>query len=187
MNDQASRGPPAFHRFEDLIEWDNDVIESAEIKLQREVCARHPARDCDRPLSQPSASFFVRRIGAKAFPGCRHHHWAIAIAHAGAAGQKRVPVAYISKCVNRDRGDVQLAAKGPFIQCLNIFKPMLETIPTQIDFVFRHRIKHESIVWIRRVTQRENARFRRHGCTLEVTAKRRNARGSPLWRRLLFA
>ena len=132
VNDQARRGCPAFHRLEDLIEWDNDVIESAEIELQREVCARHPARDCDRPISKPGADFFVRRIGAKAFRAGRDHHWAIAIAHAGAAGQKRVPVAHIRKCVNRDRGDVQLAAKRAFIQRLNIFEPVFEAIRNMV-------------------------------------------------------
>src|ERR1700730_8857797 len=45
VNDQTRRGCPAFHCLEDLVERDNDVIESVEIELQREVCARHPARD----------------------------------------------------------------------------------------------------------------------------------------------
>ena len=154
---------PAFHRLEDLIEGDDDVIEFAEIKLQRQVCARHPARDRDRPVSEPGADFFVRRIGARTFASGGDHHGAVAIAHAGAAGQKGIPVAHIGKGVNRDRGNVQLAAKRSLVQRLNIFEPMLEAITAQVDLVFRHRVKHEGVIRVGRMAQGENFRFGRHG------------------------
>src|SRR5437667_9650724 len=37
VNDQARRRRPALHCIEDLIEWDHDVIEPAEIELQCQV------------------------------------------------------------------------------------------------------------------------------------------------------
>ena len=44
---------------------------------------------------------------------------------------------------------MQLAPKRPFIQRLNIFQSMLESITAEIDFVFRDRVEHERIIWIR--------------------------------------
>ena len=103
-------------------------------------------------------------------------------------GKKRVAVAHISKGVNRDRGDVQLAAKRPLIQRLNVFEPMLEAITAQVDLVFRHRVKHEGVVRIGRMAQGEDVRFGRHGGTLTARGTIRKtqcrhperSRGTPL-------
>src|SRR5215831_2736891 len=50
---------------------------------------------------------------------------------------------------------MQFAAPRSLIQRLNIFQPMVETITAKIDFVFGHRVEHEGIVRIGRVTQRK--------------------------------
>ena len=57
---------------------------------------------------------------------------------------------------------MQVAAPRAFIQRLNIFQPMFESITAKIDFVFRHRIKHERIVRIRRVAQGEHGTGGQH-------------------------
>jgi hypothetical protein len=58
--------------------------------------------------------------------------------------------------MNRDRGNVQFAAKCPLIQRLDIFQSMLEPVPAQIDLILGHRIKHERVIRIRGVTQRKD-------------------------------
>jgi hypothetical protein len=58
--------------------------------------------------------------------------------------------------VNGDGGNVQLAAPRSLIQRLNVFQPMLEPIPAQIDLILCHRIKHECVIRIRGVTQRKD-------------------------------
>ena len=160
VNDQARRGLPAFHRVEDLIERHDDVIESRRDKVaapdRRSSSCPGSAID---PIAQPGADFFDPYASAPGPPGrCRDHHRAVAIAHARAAGQKRITVAHIRKGVNRDRGDVQFAAKRALIQRLNVFEPMLEAIAAQIDLVFRHRVKHEGVIRIGRMAEGENIR-----------------------------
>ena len=70
--------------------------------------------------------------------------------------------------MNRNRGNVQLAAKGSLIKRLNIFEPMLKAIAAQVDFVFRHRVKHEGVIRVWRMAQGENFRIGRHERTLAV-------------------
>ena len=91
-------------------------------------------------------------------------------------GSKRVALAHIRIGVNRDRGDVQLAAQRALIQRLNVFQPMLEAVAAQIDFVFRHRVEHERVVWIGRMTEGENGRIVRHGAHVSVSASLRKAK-----------
>ena len=79
----------------------------------------------------------------------------VSIAHARATGQQRVFVCDVRVRVDRDRGNMQLAAPRPFVQRLNIFQSMFESITTEIDFVFRDRIKHKRVVWIGRMAQCE--------------------------------
>jgi hypothetical protein len=43
---------------------------------------------------------------------------------------------------------MQLASHGAFVQRLNVFQLVFETIAAQIDFVRRHRVKHERVVGI---------------------------------------
>src|ERR1700686_1733158 len=51
---------------------------------------------------------------------------------------------------------MQLAAKCSLVQRLNVFQSMLEAIAAQIDLIFRDRIKHESVVRIRRMSESED-------------------------------
>src|SRR6266566_2633528 len=73
----------------------------------------------------------------------------IPIAHARTAGEQRITLTHIWVGVNGDGRNVQLAPKRAFIQRLNIFQSVLESITAKIDLVFSDRIKHEGIIWIR--------------------------------------
>jgi hypothetical protein len=55
--------------------------------------------------------------------------------------------------VDGDRGNVQLAASRPLIQRLNVFQSMVEPVTPQIDFILRHGIKHERVIWIGGMTK----------------------------------
>ena len=55
---------------------------------------------------------------------------------------------YVRISVDRDRRDMQLAPERAFIQRLNIFQSMFETVTTEIDFVLRDRIEHEGVIRI---------------------------------------
>ena len=152
---------PDFHRVEDLIERHNDVLEFAEIKLQREISARHLARERDRAAAQASARISSSDASdVEAVRLAADHHRAVAIAHARAARQERVTIAHIGIGVNRDRGDVEFAAHRALVQRLNIFEPMFESVAAQIDLVFRHRVKHEGVIRIGRMAEGENVRVR---------------------------
>src|SRR5204862_5981046 len=87
----------------------DDVIEVAEIKLERQISARHPAGDRDFVSSQPGADVFV---GAhlKLCLVWHDDHRAVAVAHARTAGKKGVAIADVSERMNRDRGDMEPAA-----------------------------------------------------------------------------
>src|SRR5437764_14241831 len=53
---------------------------------------------------------------------------------------------------------MQLAPTGPFIQRLNVFYAVLESITTQIDFILRNRIEHERVIRIWRMAERKDFR-----------------------------
>ena len=55
---------------------------------------------------------------------------------------------YVCISVDRDRRDVQFTPERAFIQRLNIFQSMFETVTTEIDFVLRDRIEHEGVIRI---------------------------------------
>ena len=67
MDDQPGVRAPAFHRVEDLVERHDDVLELAEIKLQREKRARHlpgrPQSGSSREISAAGLSFGATTIG----------------------------------------------------------------------------------------------------------------------------
>ena len=52
VNDKPRIRFAAFHRIEDLIERHDDVFEVTEVKLEREIRARHFPRDGNRPVAQ---------------------------------------------------------------------------------------------------------------------------------------
>ena len=72
----------------------------------------------------------------------------VSIAHARPARQQRVVLSHVRIRMNRDGGDMQLAAPRPLIQRLNIFQGMVEPITTEVDFILRHRIEHERVIRI---------------------------------------
>jgi hypothetical protein len=52
---------------------------------------------------------------------------------------------------------VKLTAGGAFVQRLDILEPMLEPVTAEIDFVFRHRVKHEGVIGVGGMAESENA------------------------------
>src|SRR6266487_3528794 len=81
------------------------------------------------------------------------NNWTVSVAHARAAGKQRVIAEDVCVRVNRDGGNMQLAAPRSLVQRLNVFQAMVEPITAEIDFVLRHRIEHERIIRIGRMTQ----------------------------------
>ena len=63
---------------------------------------------------------------------------------------------------------MQFAAQRAFIQRLNIFQPMFETVTAQVDLVFRHGVKHERVVGIGGMTQGEGAVVHPHTLALRL-------------------
>src|SRR5205807_8635345 len=70
----------------------------------------------------------------------------------------------------------QFAAQRAFVQCLDVFEPMFEAITAQIDFVFRHRVKHEGVVRVGGMSQGED--FVRHARTLMAARSVRKIRNA---------
>jgi len=54
-----------------------------------------------------------------------------------------------------DRTDVQFAAGGALVQCLDVLQNMLEPETLRWNQILRQRVEHESIIRIGRVTQRQ--------------------------------
>src|SRR5262249_17195718 len=50
---------------------------------------------------------------------------------------------------------MQLAVLRPFIQGLDVFQAMFKSITSQIDFVLRDGVEHESIIRVGRMAQRK--------------------------------
>jgi hypothetical protein len=71
---------------------------------------------------------------------------------------------------------MKFAPRGPFVERLDVLEPMLEAVSTQVDLVFRHRVKHECIVGVRRMSERKDASFGRHGRMLSALFDARNYR-----------
>jgi hypothetical protein len=59
--------------------------------------------------------------------------------------------------MNRDGGDIELAPQSAFVQRLDVLEAMFKAIPAEIDFVLRHRIKHEGVIRIGRMPEGKNA------------------------------
>ena len=140
VDDQPHIGLALVHGFENFVERHDGVVELlalfAEPKLQREERARHCARHGD---PQRGDRLFRERLA-------RHQHWAIAVAHARAAGQQGVLVAHMRVGMDADRRDVQLAAAGPLVQRLDVLQDVLKIVAAVIDQSLGQAVKHERIV-----------------------------------------
>ena len=170
--------------FENLVERHHHVIEFlrafAQPELQREEGAGHRARHGD---------FLAGDFGpGKLLFG--HEHRAVTVAHARAAGQQRISLAHISVGVQADGGDVQFAARGAFVQRLDVLQNMLEAETVRRNQTLRQRVEHESVIGIGRVTQRQRRWLHRRKLiqtTRTVTTRRFTAvcryRGARLCRR----
>ena len=124
MINPASARP--FYRVEDLIERHDDVREFSEINLQREIQRSSSGPEPQLCASQATPNFVVR---TERWSFECDNHRAISIAHARAARQQRVALAYIGVGVNRDCRDVKFTAHRALIQRLNVFEPMFESVP----------------------------------------------------------
>ena len=120
VNDEADIGRAAFHGLKNLIERHDNVIEFlrrfAEPELQGKECAGHGSRHGNLFLG----NFFARKLLF-----C-HEHRAIAVAHARAAGQQGVFVGNVGVGVDADGGDVEFAARGAFVQRLDVLQNVLK-------------------------------------------------------------
>src|SRR5438270_9504923 len=176
------------------------MFEIAEIKLQRQIRASHATWHRNYAAAQllPRINIGIEHwalgVGLWAFSD---HDWSVAIAHARATRQERVFVRDVGVGMNGNGRDMQLAASCAFVQGLDILQAMLETIPAQIDLIFRDRIKHERVVRIRGMSEGKDFRRTPHRRMLSVGGNRRNIRAfliavcviwalpiaSPTWRR----
>ncbi len=123
------------------------MFEVAQVKLEREIRARHFTGNRDQLPAQPFSQF-VRRSGGRRRRVGRDQHRTVAIAHARAAGKERITIAHIGVGVNRDGRDIELGAHGALVQGLDIFQAMLKLVAAQVDLVFGHGVKHEGIIRI---------------------------------------
>ncbi len=82
-------------------------------------------------------------------------YWTIAVAHARAAGQQRVLVTDVGVGVEADGGDIEFAARGTFVERLDILQNVLEAEAVRGNQILRQRIKHESVIGIGRVAKRQ--------------------------------
>ena len=64
--------------------------------------------------------------------------------------------------MNADCGEVQFAARGPLVERLDVLQNVLEPKAVSWNYLLGQRIKHERIVRIRRMAQREGS-LRRMG------------------------
>src|SRR5437868_4613382 len=109
----------------------------------------------------------------------RHQDWAVAITHAGAAGQERVFVAHIGISVNADCGNIEFATKGAFVKCLDVLEYVLEFETIRRNQTFRQAVKHERIVRVRRVAERKRGAIKSIGHIHMECGGKRSA--TPLW------
>ena len=57
--------------------------------------------------------------------------------------------------MNADGGDIQLAARGAFIERLDVLQNMLKRVTASINEPFREGIKHKGIIRIGRMAERQ--------------------------------
>ena len=58
--------------------------------------------------------------------------------------------------VDADGGDVQFAASGAFVERLDVLQDVLKTKAVRVEPILRQRIKHEGVIGIRRVAERQS-------------------------------
>ncbi len=149
MDDEADVSFAGTDGFEDLVEWNNDVVKLfgrfAEPKLQSEEGAGHRAGDSD----------FLAQHFAPGEPLPGDEHRAISIAHAGATGQQRVFVTHISIGMDADGRDVEFAAGGALVEGLDILKDVLEAVAIGRNQLFGQAVEHEGVIRVGRVAQGE--------------------------------
>ncbi len=149
MNDQANLSLPEANRAENLVKRDHYKIDLVrrplQPELQRQKRAGHRARNGDLAMRHI--------LAAQAFFG--HQHRAVTVAHAGATGQQRIERADVRVGVNADGGNVQFAARGQFVQSLDVAQDMGEFEAAGRNQFLGQPIKHKSVIRIRRMSQRQ--------------------------------
>src|SRR5439155_15922977 len=85
----------------------------------------------------------------------RHEHRSVTVAHARAAGQKRILIAHMGVGVKADGRNVELATRGPFVERLDILQDVLKTEAARRYQSLRQSVKHEGIVRIGRMAERQ--------------------------------
>ncbi len=147
MDDEADVGVSVTDGAEDLVEGDDEIIEFAggfaEPELEGEEGARHGAGDGDALLEDLLAQ--ERVVGDE--------QGAVAVAHAGAAGEQGVLVADVGVGVDANGGEVEFALGGAFVQGLDVLQDMFEAEAVGRDELFRQGVEHESVVGVGRMTE----------------------------------
>src|SRR5207248_1362554 len=82
----------------------------------------------------------------------RHQGRPVAVSHAGARGQERIPVRQVRKRVNAYCRDLQLALQGTTVECLYILELVDEPQPIRIQPIVRECVKHKRVIGIRTMT-----------------------------------
>ena len=116
----------------------------------------------------PGTAIFFRAISSFENFCLGHQHRAVAVAHARAAGQQRVFVAHISVGVNADRRNIQFAARGAFVQRLDVLQNVLKPEAVRRNQFLRQPVKHEGVIRVRRMAKRQSPL--RHGRKLTHSA-----------------
>jgi hypothetical protein len=71
--------------------------------------------------------------------------------------------------VDADGGNVEFAARGAFVERLDVLQNMLETEAVRRNQIFRQRVKHEGVIGVGRMAERQSRLLHRQ------KIKRRNA------------
>ncbi len=142
VDDESDLGLAFTESAENLVEGDDDDVEVAggalEPELEGEEGAGQRAGDGDFEVGD---SIPVVGLGGD-------EHGAVAVAHAGAAGEEGIVFADVGVGVDADGGDIEFAAGGAFVEGLDILEDVLEAEAVGGDEVLGEGVEHEGVVGV---------------------------------------
>ena len=147
VNDEPGLVLAVEHLGNDLVEGNDLGSDIGREQLERQVRRGHGARHGDF-----AARDFVQRNVARG-----HDHGPVTLADASAAGHDGVLVLDVRIGVKGDRRDVVEAVHGFAIQGLDIAKRVGKLHPRHANLVGRHAVKHEGVVGVGTVRDRDFA------------------------------
>jgi len=75
-------------------------------------------------------------------------HRSVLIAHAAAATCEGITVCHVGIGVDRDRGNLQLAAASPLVESLDVLKDVLEPVWAGVQQVLGKPVEHEGVIGV---------------------------------------